>query len=293
MNIGYACIALELNGANQKSCIMKNANNENLYSLINHNLNVLDIILNYNYLNNIKLFRISSDIIPFGSSPANNFKWEIIFKDKLNTLGEKIKKYNIRVSMHPGQYTVLNSPIFDVVERAKKDLDYHFKLLNLLNTNSTNKIILHIGGVYGDKKTAIKRFIQNYDTLPENIKERLTIENDDKFYNIKDLLEISSAKNIPVIYDVLHNNINPFDDKCDNYNINLCKNTWKEKDGRQKIHYSQQENGKRKGTHSNTIDVQSFSCFYNSLKNKDIDVMLEVKDKNISAIKCINIINNS
>ncbi len=70
--------------------------------------------------------------------------------------------------------------------------------------------------------------------------------------------------------------------------INECKKTWKEKDGFQKIHYSQQDPLKRTGSHSNTIKIDEFLDFYESLGRKDIDIMLEVKDKNLSALKCIN-----
>ena len=290
MNIGYACLTKGIPNTQMRSCIMKNASPEKLYELIEHNLNSLGNILTFNAQNGIKLFRISSDIIPFGSSPVNILNWWTVFAKKFDELSRIINENQIRVSMHPGQYTVLNSPNPDVVSRAKKDLLYHSRVLDSLKTTSASKIILHIGGVYGDKQCAIKRFESVYKSLNEKVKARLVIENDDKSYNIEEVLLIGSKLNIPVIYDNLHNEKNNVESFDDSYWIAKCKETWKKPDGAQKIHYSQQAIGKLKGAHSETIEVRKFAEFIECLPERMIDIMLEVKDKNISALKCINAI---
>jgi len=289
MSIGYACLTIGVSNANFKSCIAKNVDEEKLADLVSHNLNALENIIDYNIKNNIRLFRISSDLIPFGSSPINVLLWEKIFSSKFSEIGEKISKSGMRVSMHPGQYTVLNSPNVEVVNRAIDDLKYHTKVLDSLGVGREHKIVLHIGGVYNDKNNAIERFINNYSLLGRNVKERLVIENDDKSYNINDVLEIGIKLKIPVIFDNLHNKINPYDkEKNDEYWINEAKKTWREKDGYQKIHYSQQNPLKKLGSHSNTIKINEFIDFHKSLGREDIDIMLEVKDKNLSTVKCIN-----
>jgi UV DNA damage endonuclease len=161
--------------------------------------------------------------------------------------------------------------------------------LDSLKVGLEHKVVLHIGGVYNDKQQAIKRFITNYHRLDNEIKDRLVLENDDKSYNICDVLEIASIINTPVIYDNLHNEINSCDrQKSHAYWINECRKTWKERDGKQKIHYSQQDTQKKTGSHSNSIRINKFMDFYDGLESKDIDIMLEVKDKNLSAVKCIN-----
>jgi len=109
------------------------------------------------------------------------------------------------------------------------------------------------------------------------------IENDDRHYHIGDVLDIAAALGIPAVFDNLHHQLN----RCggtDAYWINACRPTW---DSRQKVHYSQQARDKKPGAHSDTIDIQEFMDFYNSLSSRDLDIMLEVKDKNISAIKCM------
>ncbi len=289
MSIGYACLTLGVLNTNLKSCTAKNATDENLLNIISHNLISLENIIEYNIKNDIKLFRISSDLIPFGSSPLNKLLWCEIFSKEFEKIGKRIKENNIRVSMHPGQYTVLNSPNPDVVKRAVEDLNYHARVLECLGVNEEHKIILHIGGIYNNKEQAINRFEDNYSNLSNSIKQRLVIENDDKLYNINDVLEIGKKLNIPVVFDNLHNEINCYSKEISEvYWINQCKSTWKAKDGCQKIHYSQQDPLKKAGSHSSTIKIDKFIEFYKSLEREDIDIMLEVKDKNLSAVKCIN-----
>lgn len=291
MKIGYACLAIGVQDTIHKSCIAKNVTDEKLQELILHNINSLNNIIEYNIKNQIKLFRISSDLIPFGSSTINSIHWWEIYLKELKEIGDKIRNSGMRVSMHPGQYTVLNSPDEEVVKKATLDLEYHNLVLDCLGVSSENKIVLHIGGVYNDKEQAIQRFITNYQNLSDSIKNRLVIENDDKSYNIAEVLEIGKILNIPVIFDNLHNKVNPSQaENSEIFWIDECSKTWKEKDGNQKIHYSEQNILKRPGGHSSTIRINEFMKFCESLSREDIDIMLEVKDKNLSAIKCKNCI---
>ena len=293
MSIGYACLAVAVNGSEMKSCTLKNANEERLMSLIEHNLSALETVIDYNVLNGIKLFRISSDLIPFGSSVAADIPWHEHLSGEFSRIGQKIMKAGMRVSMHPGQYTVLNSINNAVVERAIEDLDYHEKVLDALGLDPEHKLVLHLGGVYGNKAQAIKRFLVHYRHLEPAVKNRLVLENDDTMFNIDNVLEASSAVDIPVVYDNLHNAANPADHAMSDLDwINLCGATWKRGDGLQKIHYSQQNPTKRTGAHSETIELETFLDFYHRLSAMDIDIMLEVKDKNISALKCINCVSN-
>ncbi|MFV0424511.1 MAG: UV DNA damage repair endonuclease UvsE [Bacilli bacterium] len=289
MRIGYACLTVGINKLDSyKTCTIKKYSEENIRDIIDYNLNVLFSTLKYNVENNIKMFRISSDIIPLATHPINEFNWVDEFREKMKLIGEYIKANDIRVSMHPGQYTVLNSINEDVVNRAVLDLEYHCKFLDSLEVDATNKIILHIGGVYDNKLEAMRRFETKYFKLNENIKARLIIENDDKLYNIKEVLEISSNTGIPVVFDNLHHEINNSDLYTEVKWIEKCIETWKKKDGKCKIHYSNQNLDKRVGAHSDFIYINQFLEFCNRIMHLDVDIMLEVKDKNLSAIKCIN-----
>jgi UV DNA damage endonuclease len=287
-NIGYACLTIGVPYAGFKTCTMKNATESRLLELISHNLESLDNIIDYNIKNDIKLFRISSDIIPFASSPVNKMDWVSIFDKNFKLIGNKISNFGMRVSMHPGQYTVLNSPNPKVVENAIEDLRYHNKFLDALGCDSTCKIILHAGGVYGDINSALKRFITNSKYLDKEIKKRLVVENDDRSYSICNVLELSSATGFPVVYDNLHNEVKGCIDKSDFEWIAASGKTWGREDGRQKIHYSQQNPLKQPGAHTKTIFLDEFLKFHSEISLLDIDIMLEVKDKNMSAVKCIN-----
>ena len=289
MSIGYACLNIGTPNTNIRSVMQRNATPEKLTEVTEHNLAALERMIDYNHKNDIKLFRISSDLIPFGSSPVNTLAWPEIHKEAFDRIGSKIRKSGMRVSLHPGQYTVLNSPTEDVVERAITDLVYHDKILIALGTDQTNKIVLHVGGIYGDKKEALERFEQNFRRLPEAVRNRLIIENDDRLYNIEDVLTLAHRLHVPAVYDNLHHAINPPPSGgTDPYWIAEAKKTWKAADGNQKIHYSQQALDKRPGAHADTINLETFLTFHEQLEDKQIDIMLEVKDKNLSAIKCQN-----
>ena len=287
MRIGYACLTRGIPYTDIKGTVQKNATEARLRELIAHNLASLDRMLDYNRDSGIHMLRISSDIIPFGSSPVNTLQWEEEFEEKLAALGRKLKAYDIRVSMHPGQYTVLNSPRIEVVDRAILDLEYHVRFLGALGTDATNKIILHVGGVYGDKQSAMDVFSENWKKLQDSIKSRLVIENDDRSYTIEDVLELGTKNGIPVVFDNLHHQVNG-NGESDLSWIEEASKTWKQKDGVQKIHYSQQDGNKNPGAHSGTIDVAEFLKYIEENSGIDFDIMLEVKDKNLSAAKAIN-----
>ena len=289
MSIGYGCLNIGTPNTNIRSVMQRNATPEKLTEVTAHNLEALEKMVDYNIANDIRLYRISSDLIPFGLSPVNALDWPEIHKEDFERVGAKIRKSGMRVSLHPGQYTVLNSPTEDVGECAIADLIYHDKILAALGTDTTNKIVLHVGGIYGDKKEAIERFEQNFRRLPETVQNRLILENDDRLYNIEEVLELAHRLQIPAVYDNLHHAINPpASGGADPYWIAEAKKTWKMTDGNQKIHYSQQAPGKRPGAHTDTIDLETFLTFHDQLEDKQIDIMLEVKDKNLSAIKCQN-----
>ena len=221
----------------------------------------------------------------------NSLNWQDEFKSELAKLGKKIREFGMRVSMHPGQYTVLNSPNMEIVKRAVVDLEYHCSFLDALGVGSECKLVLHIGGVYDDRKAAVERFVENFELLNEQIKSRLVIENDDKNYTVEEVLLISKRLHIPVVFDNLHNLLNPSKkDLREDEWLKLCKDTWKEVDGVQKIHYSQASKNYKSGAHSGTIHAEEFLKFYNQIEDKNTDIMLEVKDKNISAIKCIYLV---
>lgn len=286
MAVGYACIALGLPGGSMKGCTLKNASPERIDQVIAANLENLSRLLDYNASRGVSLFRISSDVIPLGSHPANRNRWWQDHQDTLKSLGDKIEKYGMRVSMHPGQYTVLNAVDADIVDRSIADLQYHALFLDSLGIDQRHKIILHLGGRYGDASAAMQRFAHNFALLPSSVQVRMAIENDERFH-IREVLELAHTLEIPAVLDVFHHQCYPDPGEDDVLHwLCQCRPTWKDGDGVQKIHYSQQEPGLRPGAHSRTIELQPFLDFYKQLP-EPLDIMLEVKDKDLSALKVI------
>jgi UV DNA damage endonuclease len=284
--IGYACTPISIPYKTSRSFILKSFNEDIFNQCVGNNLKDLMSILQWNSQNCIRMFRISSDIIPFGSHSINNIKWWRTFKEELLECGKFVKANDIRVSMHPGQYTVLNSPREEVVEKSIADLEYHCRFLDVMEVDYKSKIVLHVGGVYGNKLSAMKIFKSNFDRLSVSLKKRLVIENDDKSYTIEEVLDICRELGIPAVFDNLHHKLNSCSLEWEEI-INSVKSTWKAEDGPVKLHYSDQDIEKKGGAHSKSVITKNFLSYMESIKNLDADVMLEVKDKEISAIKCL------
>ncbi|MFX0148299.1 MAG: UV DNA damage repair endonuclease UvsE [Candidatus Hodarchaeota archaeon] len=291
MKIGYPCINLSLKCRSSRTFRLKNYSEKRLIATIESNLKCLQQILNYNRERCILFFRITSDLIPFASHPIMKFDWQDYFKLKFREISKYIKQNNMRITMHPGQYTVLNSKNLRVVANSIKELQYHANVLDLLGLDLTAKIMTHIGGVYGDKSASIKRFKKIYKTLESPIKRRYVIENDDKSYNLSDCAKISETEGIPLVLDVYHH-------ECFNSGLSLsnafelCLHSWKDIDGIPIVHYSSQHPTKGKPTHADNIDLNHFNEFIKMTKNFDFDLMLEIKDKEQSALQAIKFVKN-
>jgi UV DNA damage endonuclease len=300
LKIGYPCINLTLKNPYSSTFRLRSFSEKRFNETVKNNLNHLSKILKFNLNNNILFFRLSSGIIPFASHPICNIDWDYIFKTELSEIGEFIKKNNMRISMHPDQFVILNAKNEKIIENSVRELQYHSKVLESMNLTHNAKIQIHIGGVYEDKRTSKERFIKTFMKLEENLKKRIIIENDDRSYALKDCLDISYETGIPIVFDTLHH-------ECLNNNetvqeaLTSATNTWKYAlDGDPIMDYSSQSIGERKGKHTKTIDKNHFISYYKELvkssKNKPMaaaDIMLEIKDKENSALLALDLIKNN
>jgi UV DNA damage endonuclease len=148
-----------------------------------------------------------------------------------------------------------------------------------------------VGGAYGNKNASIKRFIKNFQILPEIIKRRLVIENDHQRFHLKDCLKISEKISIPILFDYFHHKIYNSKDEFHQQFADYV-NSWGEIDGIPLCDYSSQQQNRTIGSHAYTIDLEDFRYFLELIKPYDIDIMLEIKDKEKSAIKAIKIAKN-
>lgn len=290
VRIGYACIHTALPSANRTTRLDR-ATPERLLELSSLNLAALETILRWNAAHGITLFRISSDVIPFGSHPVNALRWWEQLAPPLAALGEIIRGTGMRVSMHPGQYTVLNALRPEVVESSIAELAYHARFLDSLGLDSSHKIVLHLGGVYADKPASLRRFVEHAARLSPSVRARLVLENDERSYTLEDALWAAERTGCPVIFDAFHHRWNPSLPDLDLRGLVLAAgNTWSPADGRQKMHYSDPWPGKPPGAHSFTVDADAFAQFYAQVQDLDLDVMLEVKDKEQSVLRLYSVL---
>jgi UV DNA damage endonuclease len=155
MKIGYPCINYSIGKKTISTFRLSSYSEERLIQCINYNLLTLIEILRFNIDNNFMFFRISSDIIPFASHPICKFDWKDYFKSDFIQIGQLIKKHDIRISMHPDQFVLINAKNQDIVTNSIKELEYHTVLLDLMGLDQSAKVQIHIGGIYGDKERSI------------------------------------------------------------------------------------------------------------------------------------------
>lgn len=284
--IGYACINETLKRdkiTTNRGCIKRTFQQKGVSyvgDLALQNLKDLLEVLRWNAQNDIRLFRISSDIIPWHSE----YDIEELpqFKD-IESVASAIGRYaadnDIRLTTHPSHFNILASPRESVVQGTIRDLECHGELFDLLGLPRTrqSKINIHVGGVYGDKDAALGRFIQNYQRLPESVKTRLTVENDDKasMYNVGDLLRLYDAVGTPVVFDYHHYIFND-GGMSEEDSLKLAALTW---DVTPVVHYSE---SKRLWEGDVKIKPQAHSDLISKLPETygvDVDVMVEAKSK--------------
>lgn len=286
IKIGYPCINRSIGCSPNRTFRLASYSEEKLIEKVGQNLNCLKKILLFNAENHLFFFRISSDLIPFASHPVCCYGWPAHFRSELAEIGALVIKQGIRISMHPDQFVLLNSLRRDVVRNSILELEYHQKVLDLMCLGPDAKIQIHVGAVCGNKSASIQRFIDNYRNLSSALRERLVIENDDRLYSLKDCLRIYDAVGVPVLFDSLHHQCLNNSEDLGQAAISAAK-TWQEKDGRPMFDYSQQAKGSRPGKHAESIDIREFGKFIDKVKGLMVDIMLEIKDKESSALEAL------
>jgi|SRR5665647_98658 len=290
MRIGYPCINRTIDCTANSTFRLKSYSETRLKDSIKNNLTCLRKILQFNLERKLLFFRISSDLVPFASHPINRFNWQKYFQEDFELIGEFIIKNRMRISMHPDQFTLINSLKEEIFERSKKELKYHVEILDLMKLDASAKVQIHVGGVYGDKKGSIGRFVTRFNELDGLIVRRLVIENDDKLYDLNDCVKINEQIQIPILLDIFHHRLNNSSNQSNQECFELAVKTWSEKrDGIPMVDYSSQKIDGSPRQHAETIDIEDFDLFLKQTKPFDFDVMLEIKDKEKSAMKAVEL----
>ena len=296
MNLGYACINMSMGKkvTTNRSMVKRTFEARGLdYVSELTLLNSRDIIkiLEWNRLNGIKLFRLSSELIPWGDGlDLTQLKDYKEIKFELKRAGDFAKFWGMRINSHPGPFNVLPSPNESVIQKTIADLELHGKIFDMMGLSKTpyNNINIHCNGVYGDKKSAMDRFIQNFKKLSPSVRKRLTLENDDKasMYSVKDLMYIHERTGIPIVFDYHHHQF------CtggltEEEALKLAATTWPE-GITPEVHYSES-----KALHENNPKEkpQAHSTYINELPNTygmDVDIMVEAKGKELAILPFLN-----
>ena len=292
IQLGLCCLNTELREMKppvfaSRKMIIKSIKEKGIDALkekIKQNLRDVLTMMDWNEQNGIKVFRLSSELFPHKSNPKiEDYDFDFAL-DLLKEIGEKGKKYNQRLTFHPGQYNVVGSPNEKSFQQTICDLKYHADVLDLIGLGDDSVMVVHGGGTYGDKEETISRWCKNYMRLPDNVRKRLVLENCEKCFSIEDCLRVSKKVNIPVVFDTHHyacyNSMHP--DQCfksADYYIPDILDSWIRRGIKPKFHVSEQGDG-RCGHHSDYIEtIPEYLLEIPKKYGVEIDIMIEAKMK--------------
>ena len=262
-------------------------------------------ILDYCERHDLRMYRFASDLAPYASHPdLPQFHRQVEeCAEELAELGALASSRGIRLSSHPGQYTVLNSENPKVVDAAIAELEIQAALLDAMGLDDEAVVIVHIGGAAGGHAAGADRFAAGFARLSPAAQRRLVIENDDRTYDLSDALALHERLGVRVVWDLLHHHCNDRARIPDVDALGLALATWPETT-RPKIHYSSPrldmgesvtQVGRRKvrrpvapelRAHADLIDPIAFEQFLrDAAGQRPFDVMLEAKAKDLAVLR--------
>ena len=271
---------------------------------------LLTEVFHYLDKNDLRMYRMSSDIAPYLTHPdLPQFHCQLEEAEaELAALGALARQYDLRLSLHPSQYIVLNAQDEGVAEKSIRDLIAQGAILDRMGLDGNAVVVTHVGGAYGDKRAGIERFARRYDALPPETRARLVVENDDVTYTAADALEVHRLCGIRMVFDNLHhccNNGDGGDRLPIGEALARAVTTWPA-DQIPKVHYSSPrteavEGGRKAGKttggaayqtaadlrlHSDYINPFEFRYFLEKAAGgRPFDVMLESKAKDLAVLK--------
>lgn len=297
VRFGYVAIALNIaEGSPNKTVTIKTLEKisdpegqiHRLRRLTRENLTNTLRILRYNSGHDIYVYRLTSKTVPLATHPVTA-AWNYIdeFADEWREIGDYIKSRNMRVSAHPDHYTVLNSPKEEILASTLNDLNYHVNMLEAMGLPPAPQLVIHVGGLYKAKEASLNRFITRFNQLPDRIRLRLMVENDDKTYTAADVLDLCQKIGSPFVLDIHHH-------ACINNGENLADlwpdiiKTWA--GVTPKIHVSSPKDNKDSRSHADNVTLSDFLPFLTMAKEagQDFDVMLEAKNKDQALFKLMD-----
>lgn len=293
VRLGYVAVSKSLDGITSSSTLnytnyLKTEDKvKKLNDVILSNLEDLEKIIYYNIKNNIHFFRITSALIPLATHKEVKFDYITPFKEHYDKIAKIIKEADMRVDFHPGEYMILNSTRDEVLENTREILLYHYRLLKAFQIKNP-LLVTHVGSNAFGKKASLGRLKNQFYLLPREVQSVLALENNDKVFNVEDLLPIVQELKIPLILDYHHHLCNPTINPIQNYLPDILK-SW---NGRvPKMHFSSPKNKTKKEmrSHHDYIDSDSFIVFLKVIEPyfKQVDIMIEAKMKDEAMFRLI------
>jgi UV DNA damage endonuclease len=268
-------------------------------------LDRLEAIFGYLDDHDIGFYRMATDLAPYASHPSlTRFRDQPQrFDERLAEVGARARSLGLRLSSHPGQYTVLNSENGEVQRLAAIELDVQAEIFDGMRLGPECVVVLHVGGAAGGVDAALDRFEAGFGLLSEAAQRRLVIENDDRTFALRDVLRLSERIGRPVVWDILHHHCHDPERIPDREALELALATWPA-GVRPKIHYStpktaMEEKRRKVGrrvertlvlpqlrAHADMIDPIGFEHFLReTAAGLDFDVMLEAKAKDLALLR--------
>ena len=298
IQLGLCCLNTELRAQKppvfaSRKVIMRTIKEKSIDVLkekILQNLRDTLTMIDWNEAHGIKVMRLSSELFPHKSNPkVEDYTFDFAI-DLLKQIGEKARSLNHRITFHPGQYNVVGTPNEKAFLQTCNDLKYHADVLDLMGMGKDSVMVVHGGGVYGDKEATIKRWCEQYKKLPENVQARLVLENCERCFSIEDCLRVAKKVDIPVVFDTHHyacyNQLHPDEThKPAGEYIKDILDSWKPRGAKPKFHVSEQGTG-RCGHHSDYIEViPEYLLEIPEKYDTHIDIMIEAKMKEKAIFK--------
>lgn len=266
----------------------------------------LHAIFDYLQRARITMYRMSSDLAPYVTHPdMPEFHGQIReCSADLRELGRRARELNLRLSFHPSQFVVLNSPDRALIDKSIADLIAQAELLDAMELGPEAVVVIHVGGAYGDRASGCARWIATYQRLPEVVRRRLVLENDDIRYSAADVLAIHESTGVPLVFDYLHYWCNNPEGLELRPTVERFIRSWPA-GARPKIHFSSprtelrvikrknRATGKQETVtqppvwtgHADFVNPFEFITFMRVVPDLDFDVMLEAKAKDLALLR--------
>jgi UV DNA damage endonuclease len=282
--VGFACVMSSQKLSTSHTFRLANLAPEKLQQTVNRNIADIRAILRWMEPRGLRLFRIGSSFVPFASHPALDWDWEPTCAEALSLIGREYEPKGFRFSLHPGQYNVLNSPRPGVVERTLAEVDYSCRLLELMGLDSAHKVVLHGGSIYGDRKGSTARLLEVLGKLPVRIRNRMVLENDERFFSFQEIVTICELSGLPPVFDLHHHLLNPSPQI--RHWLRRGEKLWH---SRPKVHISSTAPGLRPGAHDLFVRSEDLHLLLELLPF-DADLMVEAKAKEEAALEVLRMV---